>query len=449
MAENETLTRDAFVEKVSARMHQIGCLPGGGRIGVAFSGGADSLSLLVALADGGYDAVALHCNFHLRGAESDGDTAFCRDMCANLGVELRVVDFDTEALRLGGESIEMACRRLRYEWFEKMARELHLRAVATAHHSEDLAETVMLNLFRGTGVEGLRGIPTSRDIYIRPMLGLTRSEVEEYLARRGLSFRTDSTNALDCYRRNAIRNTLLPEAERLCPGAMHGILTSASNVAATSTLLNDLLRRMVKEVMIEEGIIDMDRVRAIEADTSTLLFHLLRVCFPPGVNNTVAADIAAATGSGLMFDMVDGRRLELSYDRLMQVDESEPIDIAIDLLAPTLPHGLKLTEISYEQFRKEKRGASTIYLHKSVIDGVPNMRLRTVARGDRMRPFGMKGTRLVSDILAERKSTLSERRKALVLTRNDEVLWVVGVRASAAFAVVDDGTQILRLSVDR
>lgn len=185
---------------------------------MALSGGADSVSLLDVLIRAGYSCIAAHCNFHLRGAESDRDEAFVRELCGKMNVELVVTDFDTLSYaRAHNEGIELAARELRYTWFEQVAREKGCQAVAVAHHQNDQAETLLLNLKRGAGLRGLAGMrpksanPMATDgvPVVRPLLCTTRDYIEHYLRdKRGLRWVTDSTNADTSIPRNAIREQL-------------------------------------------------------------------------------------------------------------------------------------------------------------------------------------------------------------------------------------------------
>ena len=207
-----------MLRRVSTYIRQRGLLQKDKPVLVALSGGADSVSLLDVLLRAGYTCIAAHCNFHLRGEESNRDEAFVRDLCKQMNVELEVTDFDTiEYARTHEVSIEMAARELRYRWFDEMARKHQCQAVCVAHHQNDQAETILLNLKRGTGIRGLAGmrpvsanpiVPESVPI-VRPLLCTTRGYIEHYLKdKRHLNWVTDSTNSDTSITRNAIREQL-------------------------------------------------------------------------------------------------------------------------------------------------------------------------------------------------------------------------------------------------
>ena len=207
-----------MLRRVSTYIRQRGLLVKDKPVLVAVSGGADSVSLLDVLLQAGYTCVAAHCNFHLRGEESDRDEAFVRDLCKQMNVELEVTDFDTlEYAHKHEVSIEVAARELRYRWFDEIARKHGCQAVCVAHHQNDQAETILLNLKRGTGIRGLAGmrpvsanpiVPESVPI-VRPLLCTTRGYIEHYLKdKRHLNWVTDSTNSDTSIIRNAIREQL-------------------------------------------------------------------------------------------------------------------------------------------------------------------------------------------------------------------------------------------------
>ena len=207
-----------MLRRVTTYIRQRGLLQKDKPVLVALSGGADSVSLLDVLVRAGYTCVAAHCNFHLRGEESNRDEAFVRDLCKQMNVELEVTDFDTiEYTRTHEVSIEVAARELRYRWFDEMARKHNCQAVCVAHHQNDQAETILLNLKRGTGIRGLAGmrpvsanpiVPESVPV-VRPLLCTTRGYIEHYLKdKRHLNWVTDSTNSDTSITRNAIREQL-------------------------------------------------------------------------------------------------------------------------------------------------------------------------------------------------------------------------------------------------
>ena len=185
---------------------------------VGVSGGADSIALLTILVESGYSCIAAHCNFHLRGDESLRDEQFVREYARKLDVPFLMTDFDTRKYAASRRlSIEMAARELRYDWFEEQRVATGAQAIAVAHHRDDSVETLLMNLVRGTGIRGMSGIRPKNGFVVRPLLAVSREDILEWLARRGLRYVTDSTNLSDAYTRNFIRLRVLPLLKEINP----------------------------------------------------------------------------------------------------------------------------------------------------------------------------------------------------------------------------------------
>ena len=214
---------------------------------VTVSGGADSVALIAALSSlSRYLSInALHCNFHLRGEESNRDQASVENLCRNLNLPLFVKDFDVEAYMQAnkGVSVEMACRELRYEWFRNMKAELGAERIATGHNADDNIETLLLNLLRGSGTTGLKGMLCDTGEIIRPLLSIHRSEIISYLSQRDLSYVTDSSNLTSDYRRNFLRNEVLPLIRSRWAGADKALDRSISLLQSENRLVEEAVRK--------------------------------------------------------------------------------------------------------------------------------------------------------------------------------------------------------------
>lgn len=443
--DDKRVLADPFVTAVGKEMEVLGYAPGDAKVGVALSGGADSVALTAALREIGFDVVALHCNFHLRGEESDGDESYCRDFCQMLGVALMTEDVDIRSLRRGGESIEMACRRVRYDWFDRVAEEQSLSAVAIAHHLEDQVETLLLNLFRGTGVAGLRGMRPQRGRYVRPMLGLTRADVENYLKSRKLSYRVDSSNLSCDYKRNVVRNEILPLILSHFPDAVRGFMTTSSNAAEIELSLDYAARKLADA----SGVVDGIEVEWF-GNNAELLVRTSRHVFSPGISHRVAEQIIGhdSRHPGL-FQTVDGDVLEYYRGRLSKYRRTisgETVVVPISSQGVVV-NGISIDLISQEEFGRERFDANTIFLDSAILKESDSVTLRHPAPSDRMIPFGMKGSRLVSDILKEAGLPPSKREAVWLMTVGDRILWVVGVRSSCHFPVTEKTGSVLRLRV--
>jgi tRNA(Ile)-lysidine synthetase-like protein len=235
-------------------------LPGEGAVLIAgISGGADSMALLDILTLLGCRCIVAHCNFHLRGEESDEDARFVKGWCKKNDLEFTSIDFDTRQYAADrGISIEMAARELRYSWFEMVRKQYDAEAIAVAHHKDDSAETLLMNLVRGTGISGLCGILPQNGKVVRPLLCVTRSEIETYLNERGIPFRTDSTNREDIYARNHIRLNVIPQLKKLNPSVVEAILRTAGNLSEETLMAGSTAKQAE---LVAKQIFDLRRSR--------------------------------------------------------------------------------------------------------------------------------------------------------------------------------------------
>jgi tRNA(Ile)-lysidine synthase len=217
---------------------------------VGFSGGSDSMSLLHILHRLDYLCIAAHCNFHLREEESNRDEAFCEKTAKDLNIKFLKKDFDTLAYAQSKQiSIEMAARELRYEWFEYVRQEFDAQAIAVAHHRDDSIETLLLNLIRGTGIRGLSGIKPRNVHIVRPLLGVSHSEIMDYINEQQLPFVSDSTNESLNYKRNFVRHKLLPLMQELNPAVNEALIRMSSHISETETIYLATIERMKAELI--------------------------------------------------------------------------------------------------------------------------------------------------------------------------------------------------------
>lgn len=394
-----------------------------GRLIAAVSGGADSVALLRALLDAGCDVVVCHCNFHLRGEESDRDQAFVELLCSELGVRLETVQFDVErymAEKGDSVSVEMACRDLRYRRFEEMRLRLGASHICVAHNSDDNAETFMLNLLRGTGIAGLRGMFEVNGRHImRPLLRCSRRQIEDYLGRLGQTYVTDSTNLESLYRRNSIRLEIMPVIRRFFPGADAAISATIDNLGATERFYRQALEEKRRHYSAD-GAIDLEALINNEPEAALIIYEWFA---PEGLTMSQAMDIVRRP-------IVTGRRYPLhagslitDRGRLLRADDTEPD------LASTISYEIKPAS----EFNPV-RDPDVAYFDASVLDG-GGWEVRSWREGDRLEPFGMKGSRKVSDVLSDAKVPLDMKRRVPLLVKDGRVLWVAGIRASRHYPV--------------
>lgn len=396
---------------------------------VALSGGGDSVALLRILLSLGYDCAAVHCNFHLRGKESDEDEEFVCRLCRMLEVPLHLTAFDTRAYaRRKKISIEMAAREQRYRCFDKLARTCGYAVIAVAHHRDDSIETMLLNLIRGTGIHGLSGIRPRNGKVVRPLLCVTRDEVTGYLESAGQPFVTDSTNLQDEYLRNKIRLKLLPLMQEINPSVKDGLFRTGSYLNEAATVYDKAIEEAKKRVS-SGGSIHIGSLLA-EASPGALLFEILH---PLGFNSAQVEEILQSAGSqpGRQFISPSGwravrNREQILIDRTPTAAETAP------------PFRLTFTEKEYTAGFRLTTGKRTAYFDTDKLKG--GFTLRKWKKGDAFVPFGMTGRKLVSDYLTDRKFSIPQKENQWVLCSGETIAWVIGERTDNRFRI-DESTR--------
>jgi tRNA(Ile)-lysidine synthase len=391
---------------------------------VALSGGADSVALLRVLLSLGYTCSAAHCNFHLRGEESDTDEAFVRRLCGEQHVPLHTVDFDTRAYaREQKVSVEMAARELRYQWFDELASACRYTVVAVAHHRDDSVETMLLNLIRGAGIHGLSGIRPQNGKIVRPLLCVTKDEVIGYLNSIGQAYVTDSSNLQDEYLRNKIRLKLLPLMQEINPSVKHGLVRTGKSLSEVATVYNKAIEEGKARVWSEEGI----HIKSLlaEASPGAILFELLH---PLGFNSVQVEEIMQSVGSqpGKQFISRSGWRVVRDRERILihQVKaEGET----------TPPFQLTFDEKEYTAGFRIANDKRIAYFDADKLKG--DFTVRKWRKGDVFVPFGMTGKKLVSDYLTDRKFSILQKENQWVLCSGETIAWVIGERTDNRFRI--------------
>ncbi len=446
MRREEQNNRLVSIVAETIRRHTL--LAPGDKVVVALSGGADSVALIAVLHALGYECIAAHCNFHLRGEESMRDMHHVENICRMLGVDLAVKDFNVAERRARThESVEMACRSLRYEWFDSLLTRERAKAVAVGHHREDNVETFLLNLLRSSGIDGLTGMRYRRDYVIRPLLDCTRGQIEEYLRSRNIDFIVDSSNLSDAHLRNRLRNNVIPELLANFPHASQAVLSAASNLAAAASVYHRAIDAYRRTFVSDNGQIDLrSLVDSLGSDAPTVLREFLK---DVGVTSeNCAAMVASVDKSGLKFEADGGITIELdrgtlylSRPDIIRRQEEYSIDFTRDVLTPV---NLRVSRHHVSEFRPI-RDPDVIYLDASALDASCAWTLRRWRRGDRIRPFGMSGSRLVSDLFSDAKYSAADKRNAWLLTCGEDVVWVLGLRSSAHFPVTPCSSEYLKI----
>ncbi len=430
---------------------------------VALSGGADSVTLLLALHRLGYQVEAAHCNFHLRGEESDRDEQFCKDLCTKVNVSFYFTHFDTkEYASLRHISIEMAARNLRYAYFEQLRNDIGAEAICVAHHQDDNVETILLNLVRGTGLNGLTGMAPRNGNIIRPMLQITRSDIEDYLKELKQDYVTDSTNLIDDVKRNQIRLDILPLLEKMNPNVKENIATTARYLSEAGKVINTSLDSYWKRKQDIVTYLSNENAPGDTSDLDTsatlsiatiknysspeyLLFYLLQNYNYNGkqveqifesIDNGQGKLWTSATHE-LIIDRenIIIRKISERTDKVMLIPEEGNY---------TYEDGMtfKLIENEIDDSFKVSKEAHRVTLDADTVK-FP-VKIRHTHEGDRFIPFGMKGSKLVSDYLTDIKKNIFEKRDQLVFEDAEgKIIWIYGERTDDRVKITKKSKKVL------
>lgn len=442
---------DIIIDKVSKFITLHHLLKTDGKYLVALSGGADSVSLLLILHRLGFFIEAVHCNFHLRGDESDRDEAFCRQLCSRKKIPIHVVHFDTLSYsKLHKVSIEMAARDLRYAYFEQLRKDIGFDAICVAHHRDDNVETVLMNLMRGTGIKGLSGIHPRNGNIIRPLLCISREDVEEFLMVSNQDYVVDSTNLIDDALRNKIRLHVMPVLHQTYPSVSDNIAKTALKIAECQKIVERALDESVANVLLHHANNDISASISIEklkkeVSPEYTLYHILnQYGFSPSQVECIFENIDGASGK-----TYTSSAYELAIDRGVIILQPLNKDTSKVMKVPECGNYVysekKKFSISIENI--DKNFNITRDSHYANLDANKvsfPLTIRCVREGDRFSPLGMKGSKLLSDYMTDRKLSVFEKRRQLVITdAYGKIIWVVGERPDNHFRINENSESAL------
>lgn len=430
-------------DKVRQYIEQHDLLHPGDRVIVGLSGGADSVALLLVLHQLGYDCIAAHCNFTLRSAESDRDEAFAQAFAEKQNIPFVHTTFDTHAYAAQHNlSIEMAARDLRYNWFETVRQEHQAQAIAVGHHQDDLAETILLNLIRGTGLQGLTGMASKNGYIVRPLLAISRQEIQSWLADQQQEYVTDSTNLEDQYTRNFIRLRILPLMEELNP-SIRQTLAHTSIILKETKAIFDHAIQTIREDVLQNNTIHISKLMTYPG-TRTILHELL---YPYGFTPATVEQIDEALQAepGKQFYSAD-RRFRLVKDRdtlILSETMEETGDVyEIDPSEGDFSCGsLQLTFHLFETNRLFDNNPDNAWFDYDKLQ-MP-LTLRRWQEGNWFIPFGMTGKKKVSDYFSDHKYSLLQKEQSWLLCSGADIIWIVGERSDNRFRVDNNTKKIL------
>lgn len=409
---------------------------------LAVSGGIDSVVMCDLFHQAGFQFAIAHCNFQLRGKESDEDETFVEALAEKYNVAFHSVSFDTAAFAKKKKlSIQEAARELRYSWFEEIRQQYNYTSIAIAHHRDDSVETFFINLLRGTGIRGLHGILPQQENIIRPLLFTGRKELESYSKNKKLKYRDDSSNESDKYLRNRIRHHLIPLLEELRSGATQQINSTMEHIRSVEAVYSNTIRQKRNSIVIEENDIVKFSIQKIKK-LDPIHLYLFEFLSPFGFNMDTVHEINAALDSisGKQFVSKTHRLIkdrdfllleEIKKEKkeeLVKVKDAQKIVLCAD------------QKILIKTIAKDKQFKLLLSKNIAQLD-LAKLKFPLVCRvwqkGDIFQPIGMKGKKKLSDFLTDQKLSIIEKEKTLVLLSGKDIVWVVGHRIDERYKVSD------------
>jgi len=409
---------------------------------IACSGGLDSVVLTYLMKELNYEIALAHCNFSLRGKESDGDEMFVIGLAKNLEIPVFAETFNTKKFAKEHKiSTQMAARELRYNWFSEILKDFKYDFLLTAHHLDDDLETFFINLSRGTGLNGLIGIPKENNKIIRPLLKFSREEILKYAEENNLKWREDSSNQKTDYLRNTLRLEVLPQFKKVNDSVLKNFQKTQQNLKASQNLIEDYLA-LVYNLVVTEATdsykINIQKIKDLP-HTEALLYELLN-SFGFTEWDDVSQLLDAQTGKKVFSKthQLLKNRDELILTEISKENFSEEFSVPKE--GVVFPIKLKIESAEYIG-ETEK---NLIYVASEKLN-FP-LRLRKWKSGDSFHPFGMKGKKKLSKFFKDEKIPLTEKEKIWLLLSNEKIVWVIGHRMDDRFKVTKDSKKILKIT---
>lgn len=421
---------------------------------LAVSGGKDSVVLFDLFREARFNFMVLHCNFQLRGEDSNQDATFVAQLCTRHGIPFRDTTFETQDFAQTHKiSIEMAARQQRYEWFEEVRQETGYDYIVTAHHLNDSIETILLNLSKGTGISGMRGILAKKGNIVRPLLFASRTDIDAYAAEKDLRWREDYTNALNDYQRNLLRNEVIPLLKKINPNLEYTFARNIERLQAIEADFQKNLSYFKKAVMKEEQKNFYLKIETIQywQSASYLLEETLKNF---GFNYFQTKEIYQSLNkiSGKTFHsathtLIKDRVFLIITPKEEQSFEEAPIEKGLETLQY---HGLTLhlttaTLQEWETYLKSDKNQNILWVDAARLK-FPLV-VRPWREGDWFIPFGMKGKKKISDFLVDKKVPMHLKKTAFLLCSGNDVIWIIGQRTDDRFKITHQTTQVMKIEV--
>lgn len=414
---------------------------------LAVSGGVDSMVMAHLFASCGLQFAVAHCNFHLRGKDSDEDMFFVKNCEFLSEYKIFIKEFDTYKIQnKSGKSIEMVARELRYQWFEELMPEFDF--LCTAHHANDNAETLLLNLTRGTGYRGLNAIPERFDKILRPLLHFSSQQIEEYAFKNKISYRIDKSNFSSIYQRNKIRHQVIPLLETINPDFIGTMLRNIDVFNRQYQFYQRNMDSVKAQICVSTpkcSIISLHKLMLLD-DAKLVLYEIIKDF---GFSYSTVEDILnhVERENGKQFFSSDFLLIQHHgelriYPRIKEKEDKESIVISsIDVLRQC---GFEVQHFSIMEKPQFEKNSSILYVdvHKLQFP----LFLRRWRMGDSFFPLGMKGKKKVSDLFTDLKVDRYQKQQVSILTSGEDIVWIVGYRSDKRFKIDDHTTEYYRIS---
>ncbi len=422
---------------------------------LAVSGGVDSMVMWSLFTQLGYNIGVAHCNFQLRDRESEEDEQLVADRAQELGVPHYNIRFDTlQEVERTGESVQMAARRLRYNWFDSLCDEHGYTRIAIAHHGDDVVETFLINLLRGTGLRGLTGIGVNNGRLIRPLLFSTRKEILDYALQKEIVFREDSSNASAKYLRNKIRLGIVPRIKEISPHFTETMSSNVERLTAAQNFIDRGIALLRQQVVLSQGdlhTIEVDRIDPL-LPVQFAVYELLRgFHFNPDVINQLYRSFESGEHStGKRFYSRDyAAYIDRRKIIVMPIPADDVCELEADVRTRKLCCGGNI--VRFEHIETDDLDTLQQPDHVALLDesklSYP-LQIRRWQSGDSFVPFGMSGHKKVSDFLVDSKVSLPDKERQFVVVSDGQVVWIIGRRVDERFRVGSTTERVLRLTVE-
>lgn len=402
------------------------------KVFVAASGGLDSTVLIYILNSLRFNLEVLHVNYNLRGEDSHSDAKFVVEFCESKNIKCSTLEVELQEQLKNGGNMQQIARDVRYNWFEEKLNQNPQSFLALGHHQDDQVETFFLNIARKSGVLGMASMLERNGRFIRPLLSFSKNELESFANEHKVSWREDISNQSNKYRRNFLRNTLIPLMENEVPELKKSVICLIHQFQKTQLELEKKLTPIVKELIFNSSILIKDYTALNELEKNELIRQL-------GQNHFKQEELDKLIAGE------NGKRVELkrnnflSFDAIVKSNETfHFVSLSQKQDLPQLKQEI-ITELP-SSFSKE-----VIYLDELKIQG--ELRLRFPENGDRIKSVGMRGSQLISDVIKDAKLSLKDKNKVALLIDDNEIHWCVGLKVGRAAIANSDSQQIVKLSI--